>query len=176
MKFHEIDWENWEPVDRATLLFVIRGGQALLIRKKRGLGAGKITAPGGRLEPGESPVQCAVREAREEVGILVDELRGHGELWFQFRDGYSILVSVFSSPDCKGFPKETEEAIPLWYSTKALPYGEMWEDDILWVPLMLAGESFTGKFLFEGEAMLGQEVRVHSAGPATNRSPTRGTK
>ncbi|MEO1370466.1 MAG: NUDIX domain-containing protein, partial [Acidobacteriota bacterium] len=58
----EIDWRRWRPTDRATLVFVIDGGRILLIRKKRGLGAGKVNGPGGRLEAGETPVQCAVRE------------------------------------------------------------------------------------------------------------------
>src|SRR5690606_39061541 len=57
----------WTPRDRATLLFVRRGHQILLIRKKRGLGAGKINAPGGRIEPGETPEQAARRELLEEV-------------------------------------------------------------------------------------------------------------
>ncbi|MBT4161861.1 MAG: NUDIX hydrolase, partial [Gammaproteobacteria bacterium] len=50
MKVAAIDWENWEPEEVATLLFVVRDGRVLLIRKKRGLGAGKINGPGGRLE------------------------------------------------------------------------------------------------------------------------------
>ncbi len=33
----------------------MRDDETLLIRKKRGLGAGKITAPGGRIEAGETP-------------------------------------------------------------------------------------------------------------------------
>ena len=32
-----IDWGTWKPVDRATLLFVMRDSQVLLIRKLRGL-------------------------------------------------------------------------------------------------------------------------------------------
>ena len=47
-KFTAIDWTGWQPKERATLLFILRDGQALLIHKKRGLGAGKINAPGGR--------------------------------------------------------------------------------------------------------------------------------
>ena len=47
MRIEEIDWNAWEPQQRATLLFVIHGGEILLIRKKRGLGAGKINGPGG---------------------------------------------------------------------------------------------------------------------------------
>ena len=39
----DIDWPNWQPRDPATLVFVIREGRVLLIRKKRGLGMGKVT-------------------------------------------------------------------------------------------------------------------------------------
>ena len=67
-RFEQIDWQRWEPDEHATLCFVIRGGEILLIRKKRGLGAGKINGPGGRLEPGETALDCAVRETREELG------------------------------------------------------------------------------------------------------------
>ena len=47
---NDIDWTTWQPQQRATLLFVIQGNQVLLIHKKRGLGAGNINGPGGRLE------------------------------------------------------------------------------------------------------------------------------
>ena len=67
--YEEIDWATWEPDDRATLLFVIRGGEILFIHKKRGLGAGKINGPGGRIEPGETPEQAAIRETEEELLI-----------------------------------------------------------------------------------------------------------
>ena len=56
-----IDWSTWQPQMLATLLFIFRDGEVLLIRKKRGLGAGKINGPGGKIDPGETPEQCAVR-------------------------------------------------------------------------------------------------------------------
>ncbi|WKK71641.1 NUDIX domain-containing protein [Rathayibacter oskolensis] len=46
------------------------GAEVLLGRKRRGLGEGRIVAPGGKLEPGESPVRAAVRELAEEVGSV----------------------------------------------------------------------------------------------------------
>jgi 8-oxo-dGTP diphosphatase len=46
-------------------LFVIRDGHILLIHKKRGLGAGKINGPGGRIDLGESPQECAVRKFKK---------------------------------------------------------------------------------------------------------------
>jgi hypothetical protein len=60
----EIDWPRWTSVDRTTLLFVVAGGRILLIRKKRGLGAGKINGPGGRIEDGESALAGGTSAAR----------------------------------------------------------------------------------------------------------------
>ena len=82
--------DHWTAVDCATLLFVCLDNRVLLIRKKRGLGAGKINGPGGKLEPGESPVACAVREVEEELGISPLAPQARGRLRFQFIDGYSI--------------------------------------------------------------------------------------
>ena len=74
----DIDWTTWQATDVATLVFVLHDGQALLIRKKRGLGAGKINAPGGRVDPGETVEQCAVREVQEELGVTPTGLSHHG--------------------------------------------------------------------------------------------------
>ncbi len=155
-----IDWNDWKPVDRATLLFVIREGKILLIRKKRGLGAGKINGPGGRLEEGETPEQAAVREVEEELLVTPSEIRPAGELSFQFMDGHSIHVWVFTATECAGEAKETEEAVPLWTELDQIPYDEMWADDRIWVPLMLEGRSFSGRFVFDGDAMLDHQLET----------------
>jgi 8-oxo-dGTP diphosphatase len=47
---------------------VLRDGALLTVRKR---GTSRFMLPGGKLEPGESPVDCAVREAEEEVGLVL---------------------------------------------------------------------------------------------------------
>ena len=158
--FQAIDWATWVPRERATLLFIIRNGETLLIHKKRGLGAGKINAPGGRLEDGESPLACAIREVEEEVCVTPKGITQQGELFFQFTNGHSIHGYVFKATSCDGDPQETEEATPFWAPLADLPYDRMWADDRLWIPLLLAGNTFTGKFLFDDDAMLGHDVRT----------------
>lgn len=168
----DIDWESWRAHDVATLMFVIRNGEALLIRKLRGLGAGKINAPGGRLEPGESPIDAALRETKEEVGVTPLDPRYRGRLRFSFVErpnevapalegsaareiGYRLECHVFSADGCEGEVRESPEAIPMWVPLHAMPYDEMWADDRLWLPLMLSGRTpFDGRFVFDGEAML----------------------
>lgn len=159
-RFEDIDWSNWKAEQPATLLFVVRNGQVLLIHKKRGLGAGKINGPGGRLDNGELPLQGAIREVQEELRVTPIGIEHCGELSFQFVDGLSIHVKVFRARDCEGEPQETDEAIPLWAPIGQIPFDKMWADDRLWIPLMLAGKKFAGRFLFDGDAMLGHEIEV----------------
>lgn len=158
----DIDWTTWRAKDPATLLFIVPPGEerVLLIRKQRGLGAGKINAPGGRIEPGETPLQAAIREVREEVCVEARDITEHGTLSFQFVDGYSLYVHVFRAREFSGEPAPTPEAIPMWLDPSALPWDEMWADDRLWVPHLLAGRRFEGRFIFEGEAMLDHVLEV----------------
>jgi 8-oxo-dGTP diphosphatase len=163
---HEVDWDRWKPQQRATLLFVVRNGEVLLIHKKRGLGAGKINGPGGRIDAGETPLEAAIREVREELCIEPLGVRQRGELRFQFLDGLSLHGYVFMATDCEGEPQETDEARPLWTPIAEIPYDRMWADDRLWLPLMLEGHPVEGRFLFDGDVMLTHEVDIKAREPS----------
>ena len=159
MTVREIDWTLWQPQRVATLLFVLRDGEVLLIEKKRGFGAGKVNGPGGHVEDGEGPVEAAVREVEEEVGITPVDVEPAGELRFQFTDGLSLLVHVFRARGCRGEPRETDEATPFWAPVDAVPFDRMWADDRIWFPWLLRGERFSGRFLFDGDTLLDFEIR-----------------
>lgn len=162
-RFEDIDWAQWTPQERATLLFVHRDGHVLLIRKKRGLGAGKINGPGGRLDDGESPLACAIREVQEELRVTPTNVQPRGTLAFQFVDGYALFVSVFSAEGCEGEPQETDEATPIWAPFDAIPFDQMWADDRLWFPYLLSDRFFRGQFLFDDDELLGHSLAVTTA-------------
>ncbi|MFC1848628.1 8-oxo-dGTP diphosphatase [candidate division CSSED10-310 bacterium] len=157
-RLKDINWENWKPEQRATLLFVIKNGRILLIHKKRGLGAGKINGPGGRLDAGESPRQAAIRETQEELGINPIGVTFSGELSFQFCDGLALHVTVFRASDFTGMPRETEEAKPLWVPLNEIPFDRMWADDYFWFPYLLIQKQFRGRFLFDQDTMIDFEL------------------
>lgn len=159
MKVSSIDWDNWTPEEVATLLFVARAGEVLLIRKKRGLGAGKINGPGGRLEENETPLECAIRETQEELLINPLDIRPAGELFFHAKDMPRIHGHIFVAGNYEGKPTETDEAIPIWFRYEDIPFDEMWDDDRLWLPRVLAGESVKGFFTFVEETMLDHDIR-----------------
>ena len=160
---HVIDWTTWIPRERANLCFIVKDGRVLLIRKKRGLGAGKINGPGGKVEPGETTLDSAIREVQEEIGVTPLQVEERGVLHFQFIDGYSLWCAVFVAQDFAGEPIETAEAVPLWFALDAIPFDEMWADDRHWLPDTLRGRSFDAWFVFDGDAMLSQDVRWREA-------------
>ncbi|WP_117214733.1 NUDIX hydrolase [Allorhizocola rhizosphaerae] len=58
-------WE-WET---SVMLIRDSSGRVLLVRQAYGLRL--FGLPGGQVEPGETPEQAAVREVREETGLMV---------------------------------------------------------------------------------------------------------
>jgi 8-oxo-dGTP diphosphatase len=156
----DVDWERWSPEVCATLLFVVRDGRILLIHKKRGLGAGKINGPGGKLDPGESPLDGAIREVQEEIGVTPLRVEQRGEIRFQFTDGLALQGYVFLARDCSGCPRESDEAAPFWTAVDRIPYARMWADDVFWMPMLLAGEKFRGRALFDADALLDQRFET----------------
>lgn len=154
------DWSTWEPGIRATLLFAVKDDRILLIVKKRGLGAGKVNGPGGKIDAGESPLQSAVRETQEELCVTPVNPRKCGELRFAMTMSPHILCHVFRADDVIGDPQETEEAVPLWTDVKAIPYERMWEDDRHWLPYLLCERGFLGRFVFREETMQSMDLRT----------------
>ena len=75
--------EPGEPVGRDCAETVDGSASSvLLIRRASHLRAnpGEIAFPGGRIEPGESPLAAALREAEEEVALSPDAVEVLGEL------------------------------------------------------------------------------------------------
>ena len=97
-------------------------------------------------------------EVQEELRTTPTGLEMWGENSFQFVDGYSTHVYVFRADGCDPEPEETDEAAPIWAPVERIPYDQMWEDDDLWLPLVLRRRRFTGRFIFDGDRMLDYQV------------------
>jgi 8-oxo-dGTP diphosphatase len=154
-----IDWENWQAEIPATLMFIVKDGQVLLIEKLTGIGEGKVNGPGGKIDPGESAEQAIIRECQEELHITPVNPVKMGELHFAMSDIPDIHCHVFIAEEFEGEPTATREANPMWTNITDIPYEKMWEDDQHWLPQMLDGQKFNGRFQFEAETILWQDVQ-----------------
>lgn len=70
VKFEIFDAAPEDAVVTACMVFVSKDGKALLTRPDRGWGL-----PGGHVETGESPEECAAREVREEACVSIKNLK-----------------------------------------------------------------------------------------------------
>ncbi len=121
----------------------------LLIHRPSNMRAhpGQVAFPGGKLDPGESPVEAALRETHEELGIAPETVRVIGESdSYRTGTGYRITPVVGLIPsDTDVFPNPTEVAAwfeaPLEYvlnpaNQRAVEFerdGKVWSTwEIIW--------------------------------------------
>lgn len=133
-----------------TLLFLFRNDEILLAKKKRGFGAGHWNGVGGKIEPNETIEQATIRECQEEIGVTPKQLEKVAVHDFIFpEDTENIKVHTFITKSWEGEPHETEEMAPQWFNVSDIPYTQMWDDDIVWLPLVLQGKKLKTAFTFD---------------------------
>lgn len=137
------------PVQVVLCLPILRGltgSQVLLGLKQRGFGVGYVVAPGGKIEPGESPAQAAARELREETSLITDpaSLEPAARVYFRFpaNPAADMDCQVFLTSDFSGMAAPSDELVPGWYPVGHLPLPQMWEDSPMWLNRIFSGERF----------------------------------
>ena len=99
---------------RYTLCFLTRGDSVLMLHRRRPPNQGMWNGVGGRIEPGETPLQACLREVREETGYALTTARLAGVLtWtgFETPDGGLALFTA-EAPD--GPPADCAEGELRW--------------------------------------------------------------
>ncbi len=142
---------------QTNLVFLVKDQEICLAMKKRGFGMGKWNGYGGKLEAGETVTSAAVREVKEEIGVELKEedLVRVAALKFYFHEGkkdWEQELIIFITKKWHGEPTESEEMRPQWYTFEDIPFEQMWPDDKVWLPKVLAGKKLKGDFYFNDAA------------------------
>ncbi len=100
-----------------TNMLLMESGKVLLVKRSETLKdfPGWYMLPGGKQEPGETPVAAAIRETFEETGIRVRsaELREVLTNYHEYKSKV-YLVNVFVSSDFEGSLATSAEGVPQW--------------------------------------------------------------
>ncbi|OGN89182.1 MAG: DNA mismatch repair protein MutT [Chloroflexi bacterium RBG_13_48_10] len=151
----------------ATLCYVRRDGQTLMIhrvKKANDMHQGKWNGLGGKLNPGETPEECAVREIFEESGLRVHNPQLKGFLTFPaFANDEDWYVFVYLVKDFEGELIDSPEGNLLWVDEIDLMKLNLWEGDPIFLPWLDRPGIFSGKFIYKNGKLVSHEV-VHHGG------------
>ena len=82
------------------------------VKKEKDLNEGKWIGIGGKLEPGETPLQCVARETREETGLAITDFVMRGIIYFHSDIWESEKMYLYSATLSAGGTASTGGANP----------------------------------------------------------------
>jgi 8-oxo-dGTP diphosphatase len=115
---------NQDPKIGAAII-ITKDDRVLLMKRKGVHGTGTWSTPGGHLDFGETPEQCAAREAKEEVGLDVVDIRFRAITNDVFEEyGKHYITIWMDGKSISGEPTiaaEEEVAEIGWFAWNSLP-------------------------------------------------------
>lgn len=163
----EDHWTDPERQRPSTLCYVEWKGRYLMIRRIKEPFAGLWTAPGGKMEPGESPEEAIRREVREETGLELERL----ELRLVTSElgphpAYNWLLFLFRGTAAGGEVREGGEGSLRWFTPEALKKASIPEVDRQLLPYLLADPGaplYLARIRYDATGEI-QELHVEEAG------------
>ena len=149
-----------------VLCYLRRPGETLMIHRRREPGdtrPGRWNTLGGKMEPGETPEECAVREVREESGLLASAPRMRGVITFPgFGGEQDWLVLVFTCVEFSGrLNKTCPEGSLHWVENDRIPELNLWEGDRVFMRWLDSDAFWSAKFTYGPEGLESHSVVFH---------------
>ena len=147
-----------KTVVNSSLVYVEKDGKYLMlhrVKKQNDLNKDKWLGVGGKFEFGESPEQCALREACEETGLTLESIRYRGIVTFVYGD-ITEYMHLFTSDVFSGELKDCDEGTLEWIDKSLVKNLPVWEGDKLFFRLIENPETpfFSMKLEYKGEELI----------------------
>ncbi len=141
-----------------TLCYIEKEGKYLMLyrnKKENDANAGKYIGIGGHLENGETPQECVVREAKEETGLILKNVKYRGIVTFISDIYEDEQMHLFTSTDFSGELVECNEGDLKWIAKDDLDKISMWEGDYIFLDMLTKSEDFfTLRLEYEGDKLV----------------------
>ncbi len=149
----------------ATLCYLMDGERTLMLhrtKKKNDVHEGKWNGLGGKFETGETPEECAIREVKEESGLLMKNPRMHGFITFPMFDGKKDwYVFLFTASKFEGELIDSHEGKLEWIPNEELLKLNLWEGDRIFIPWLFQEKFFSAKFVYEDGNLVSHSVEFY---------------
>jgi len=147
----------------ATLCYVRKGEKTLMLhrnKKENDMHEGKWNGLGGKVEAGESPEACAIREIREESGLEVVDPILRGFITFPQFDGENDwYVFVYRFDGAQGELIDSPEGDLKWVSAQEMKNIPLWEGDRIFMDWLDETGIFSAVFNYRSGRLLDWNVR-----------------
>lgn len=149
----------------ASLCYVQKGGRTLMlhrIKKKNDIHEGKWNGLGGKMDPGETPEECVIREVREESGLRIQSPDLRGILMFPNFDGANDwLVFLFIARRFSGRIQDCDEGHLEWIPNAKVPKLPLWDGDRIFLKWLKQKRFFSAKFVYRQGKLSSHSVVFH---------------
>lgn len=133
------------------------------IKKQNDMHAGKWNGLGGKLEPGETPEECARREIKEESGLQVKKLQWKGFLTFpQFSNQEDWYAFVFVAEADQDEVIDSAEGQLRWIPNHELLELNLWEGDRVFLRWLDQPGFFSAKFIYQDKKLVDYQVSFYT--------------
>ena len=154
-----------KTVVNSSLIYIEKDGKYLMlhrVKKEKDLNKDKWLGVGGKFEFGESPEECARREATEETGLTLKNLFYRGVVTFVYGD-ITEYMHLFTSTDFDGQIKECDEGNLEWVEKSKVYDLPIWQGDKIFFKLIEDKQSpfFSLKLVYEGDELVHSEVKTY---------------
>ncbi|MBI4015272.1 MAG: 8-oxo-dGTP diphosphatase [Candidatus Aenigmarchaeota archaeon] len=152
----------------ATLCYVQSEGKTLMVnvKKEGGMHKGKWNGLGGKIDEGETPEECAVREVFEESGLKITKPKLVGVISFPFnvsKAGESWIVFVFSAEKFEGqLIENSKEGELEWIDNGKLLELNLNGGDKWFLPFVLENKLFTAKIVYREDVFVPEESWIRA--------------
>jgi 8-oxo-dGTP diphosphatase len=139
----------------ATLCYIKDNGKTLMLfrnKKENDYHEGKWNGIGGKFEPSETPEECAIREIKEETGLIAEALTLKGLITFPLFDGVDDwYVFLFVITKFSGELIDSPEGELSWIDDDKLLELNLWDGDRIFIPWLKEDKFFSAKFNYKGK-------------------------
>jgi len=141
-----------------TLCYIEKDGQYLMlhrVKKENDVNKDKWIGIGGGFEADESPEDCVRREAIEETGLTLGDLKLRSVITFIIEGGVCEYMFLFKCSDFSGELIDCDEGTLEWIDKDRLYDLDLWEGDKIFLK-KIEGECdfFTLKLVYAKDGSL----------------------